>query len=80
VTAGRHGLAAVPGREARTLVRPAGTVTTVTALLWGSTRTTRSASTTPGRLRRGRKVTADLLAMTVAQRLALPVMHPGRAT
>ena len=25
------------------------------------------------------RVTADLLAMTRAQRLALPVMHPGRA-
>jgi exopolyphosphatase/guanosine-5'-triphosphate,3'-diphosphate pyrophosphatase len=25
------------------------------------------------------KVTADLLAATVAERLALPVMHPGRA-
>ena len=29
--------------------------------------------------RRVAKVTADLLAMPRAQRLALPVMHPGRA-
>jgi exopolyphosphatase/guanosine-5'-triphosphate,3'-diphosphate pyrophosphatase len=73
-------LAAVPGREAKTLVGLAGSVTTVTALALGL----------PGydatRIHHARvgydavaKVTADLLAATVAQRRALPVMHPGRA-
>jgi exopolyphosphatase/guanosine-5'-triphosphate,3'-diphosphate pyrophosphatase len=73
-------LTAVPGREARTLVGLAGTVTTVTALALGlpeydaeyihHARVSYEAVT---------KVTADLLGMTVAERLALPVMHPGRA-
>ena len=73
-------LAAVPGREARTLVGLAGTVTTVTALALGLD------AYDAERIHHARvgydavaKVTADLLAMTVAQRLALPVMHPGRA-
>ncbi|MET0425671.1 MAG: Ppx/GppA phosphatase family protein [Actinoplanes sp.] len=73
-------LAAVPGREARTLVGLAGTVTTVTALALGlpayesnrihHARVSRDAVA---------KVTAELIGMPVAQRLALPVMHPGRA-
>ncbi|GIF19294.1 exopolyphosphatase/guanosine-5'-triphosphate,3'-diphosphate pyrophosphatase [Actinoplanes tereljensis] len=73
-------LAAVPGREARTLVGLAGTVTTITALAQGL----------PGydasRIHHARvsreavaKVADELLAMTTAERLALPVMHPGRA-
>ncbi len=73
-------LAAVPGRSARTLVGLAGTVTTVAAL----------AMDLPGydaaRIHHARvsydevaKVTGELLGMTVEQRLALPVMHPGRA-
>jgi exopolyphosphatase/guanosine-5'-triphosphate,3'-diphosphate pyrophosphatase len=73
-------LAAVSGPEAGTLVGLAGSVTTVTAL----------ALDLPGydasRIHHARvsydavaKVTADLLAATVAERLALPVMHPGRA-
>jgi exopolyphosphatase/guanosine-5'-triphosphate,3'-diphosphate pyrophosphatase len=73
-------LAGVPGREARTLVGLAGSVTTVTAL----------ALDLPGydasRIHHARvgydavaQVTGDLLAATVAQRLALPPMHPGRA-
>jgi exopolyphosphatase/guanosine-5'-triphosphate,3'-diphosphate pyrophosphatase len=73
-------LAAVPGREARTLVGLAGTVTTVTALALGLPEYDAT------RIHHGRvgydavaKVTADLLGMTVAERLALPVMHPGRA-
>jgi exopolyphosphatase/guanosine-5'-triphosphate,3'-diphosphate pyrophosphatase len=73
-------LAAVPGREARTLVGLAGTVTTVTALALGLEEYDAE------RIHHARvgydavaKVTADLLDMTVAQRLALPVMHPGRA-
>jgi exopolyphosphatase/guanosine-5'-triphosphate,3'-diphosphate pyrophosphatase len=73
-------LAAVPGRDARTLVGLAGTVTTVTALALGLP------SYDAARIHHARvgydavaKVTADLLGMTVAERLALPVMHPGRA-
>jgi exopolyphosphatase/guanosine-5'-triphosphate,3'-diphosphate pyrophosphatase len=73
-------LAAVPGRAAATLVGLAGSVTTVTALALGL----------PGyeaeRIHHARvgydavaKVTADLLAAPVAERRALPVMHPGRA-
>jgi exopolyphosphatase/guanosine-5'-triphosphate,3'-diphosphate pyrophosphatase len=73
-------LAAVPGREARTLVGLAGTVTTVTALALGLPEYDAE------RIHHARvshdavaKVTADLLGMTVAERRALPVMHPGRA-
>jgi exopolyphosphatase / guanosine-5'-triphosphate,3'-diphosphate pyrophosphatase len=73
-------LAAVSGREARTLVGLAGSVTTVTALALGlpeydATRIhhTRVAYDHVA------KVTADLLAAPVARRLDLPVMHPGRA-
>jgi exopolyphosphatase / guanosine-5'-triphosphate,3'-diphosphate pyrophosphatase len=73
-------LAAVPGRAAATLVGLAGSVTTVTALALGLPRYDAR------RIHHARvgyadvaKVTADLLASTVAQRRALPVMHPGRA-
>jgi len=73
-------LAAVPGRDARTLVGLAGTVTTVTALALGLP------EYDANRIHHARvgydavaKVAADLLGMTVAERLALPVMHPGRA-
>ena len=73
-------LAAVSGREARTLVGLAGSVTTVTALALGlpeydATRIhhTRIAYDEVA------KVTADLLAAPVARRLDLPVMHPSRA-
>jgi len=73
-------LTAVPGRDARTLVGLAGSVTTVTGLALGLDRYR------PEVIHHARisyqqvsKVTADLLAMTRAQRLALPVMHPGRA-
>jgi exopolyphosphatase/guanosine-5'-triphosphate,3'-diphosphate pyrophosphatase len=73
-------LAAVPGRDARTLVGLAGTVTTVTALALGLP------SYDATRIHHARvsydavaEVTAGLLGMTVAERLALPVMHPGRA-
>jgi exopolyphosphatase/guanosine-5'-triphosphate,3'-diphosphate pyrophosphatase len=58
----------------------AGTVTTVTALAL------RLDAYDPARIHHARvgydavaAVTAELLAMTVAQRRALPVMHPGRA-
>jgi len=73
-------LAAVPGRSAATLVGLAGTVTTVTALALGLP------TYDAARIHHAKvsyeavaKVTGELLGMTLAQRLALPVMHPGRA-
>ncbi|GIF12423.1 Ppx/GppA phosphatase family protein [Actinoplanes teichomyceticus] len=73
-------LAAVSGRDARTLVGLAGTVTTVAALahdlpVYDSARIHHSEIS---REAVGR-VTAELLGMTVERRLALPVMHAGRA-
>jgi exopolyphosphatase / guanosine-5'-triphosphate,3'-diphosphate pyrophosphatase len=73
-------LTAVPGRDAKTLVGLAGSVTTVAALAlhlpeYDSTRIHHSAVSRADVSR----VTAELLAMTVEQRRALPVMHPGRA-
>jgi exopolyphosphatase/guanosine-5'-triphosphate,3'-diphosphate pyrophosphatase len=73
-------LAVVPGQTARTLVGLAGSVTTVTALALGLD------SYRPERIHHARvsylevaRVTGELLEMTHDQRLALPVMHPGRA-
>ena len=73
-------LAAVPGRAASTLVGLAGTVTTVAALALGHD------EYDAGRIHHARvsreqvaEVTGELLAMPVAKRVALPVMHPGRA-
>jgi exopolyphosphatase / guanosine-5'-triphosphate,3'-diphosphate pyrophosphatase len=73
-------LAAVTGRQAATLVGLAGSVTTVAAIALGLERYD------PARIHHARvsyddvaKVTADLLAMPVARRLEVPVMHPGRA-
>ncbi|TDC57596.1 Ppx/GppA family phosphatase [Micromonospora sp. KC207] len=73
-------LEAVPGRKAATLVGLAGSVTTVVAIAEGLT------EYEPGRIHHARvsydavaEVTADLLAKTREQRLAIPVMHPGRA-
>ncbi len=70
----------VPGREAATLVGLAGSVTTVVAIAEGLT------GYDPQRIQHARvsyravaDTTADLLAATRAQRLAIPVMHPGRA-
>jgi exopolyphosphatase / guanosine-5'-triphosphate,3'-diphosphate pyrophosphatase len=64
----------------RTLVGLAGSVTTVAALALGLPRYD------PARIHQARisreavaAVTADLLAATRAQRMAMPVMHPGRA-
>jgi exopolyphosphatase / guanosine-5'-triphosphate,3'-diphosphate pyrophosphatase len=75
-----HALDQVPGRQASTLIGLAGSVTTVTALALGLD------TYSPERIHHARvsyakvvKVTADLLSMTRAQRLDLPVMHPGRA-
>jgi exopolyphosphatase / guanosine-5'-triphosphate,3'-diphosphate pyrophosphatase len=73
-------LQAVPGRSASTLVGLAGTVTTVAALAldlpeYDSERIHHATISYDAVA----KVSADLLAMTVEQRRALPVMHPGRA-
>jgi exopolyphosphatase/guanosine-5'-triphosphate,3'-diphosphate pyrophosphatase len=73
-------LAAVPGREARSLVGLAGTVTTVVALAQGlpsydATRIHHARVT----YEQVAAVTSDLLKMSVAERRSLPVMHPGRA-
>ena len=69
----------VPVAEARTAVGLAGSVTTVAALALGLP------SYQPDRIhlsrvsaRDVREVTERLLAMTRAERAALPVMHPGR--
>ena len=73
-------LSAVGGRSGGTLVGLAGSVTTVAAIALGLDRYR------PERIHGARigypdvaTVTADLLAATRAERLALPVMHPGRA-
>lgn len=73
-------LAAVGGARARTLVGLAGSVTTVAAIALGLP------EYDPERIHHAHinhatvaKVSADLLAMDNAQRLAIPVMHPGRA-
>lgn len=73
-------LAAVPGREAATLIGLAGSVTTVVAIAQGLR------GYEPERIHHARvsyeavaRVTADLLERTSAQRLEIPVMHPGRA-
>ncbi|MET8549997.1 Ppx/GppA phosphatase family protein [Micromonospora zamorensis] len=73
-------LAVVPGREAATLVGLAGSVTTVVALAQGLR------EYDPERIHHAKvsyeavaQVTADLLSQTREQRLANPVMHPGRA-
>ncbi|TYB91664.1 Ppx/GppA family phosphatase [Micromonospora sp. WP24] len=73
-------LAVVPGREAATLVGLAGSVTTVVAIAQGLQ------AYDPARIHHARvsyeavaEVTADLLGKTREQRLAIPVMHPGRA-
>ena len=72
-------LAVVPAGQARTAIGLAGSVTTVAALALGL------ASYQPERIHRSRvsaeqvqAVTERLLAMTRAERAALPVMHPGR--
>lgn len=73
-------LGVVPGRDAATLVGLAGSVTTVTAIALGLSKYD-STQIHHARLsyEEVAKVTDDLLAMPVAQRLAIPVMHPGRA-
>jgi exopolyphosphatase/guanosine-5'-triphosphate,3'-diphosphate pyrophosphatase len=81
ITAGvDRALAAVDGRAAGTLVGLAGSVTTVAGIALDLP------VYDPVRIHHARigypdvaKVTADLLAATRAERLAIPVMHPGRA-
>ncbi len=70
----------VPGRGAGTLVGLAGSVTTVAAIALGLD------SYRPDLIHHARisydevaKVAAAMLRMTTAERLAIPVMHPGRA-
>jgi exopolyphosphatase / guanosine-5'-triphosphate,3'-diphosphate pyrophosphatase len=70
----------VGGAVSRTLVGLAGSVTTVTAIALGLD------SYQPERIHHARvtraqvtRVAADLLAATRQERLAIPVMHPGRA-
>jgi exopolyphosphatase/guanosine-5'-triphosphate,3'-diphosphate pyrophosphatase len=71
--------AAVPVAQARTAVGLAGSVTTVAAIALGLSSYDRSRIHL-SRLSRSAidKVTEELLAMTRAERAALPVMHPGR--
>jgi exopolyphosphatase / guanosine-5'-triphosphate,3'-diphosphate pyrophosphatase len=71
--------AEVPVGEAATLVGLAGSVTTVAALALGLPEYD-AAAIHGSRIPAGdvRRVTADLLAATRAQRAAEPVMHPGR--
>ncbi|MGS2614297.1 Ppx/GppA phosphatase family protein [Micromonospora sp. LZ34] len=73
-------LEVVPGRQAATLIGLAGSVTTVVATAQGLQ------AYDPARIHHARvsyeavaEVTADLLGKTREQRLAIPVMHPGRA-
>lgn len=79
VAAVERALAAVPGKSAATLVGLAGSVTTVAAVALDLS------TYDPTRIHHARisyaqvaEVTARLLAMTVAQRSAIAVMHPGR--
>ena len=71
--------AAVPAEQAKTLVGLAGSVTTVAAIALGLDEYD-SARTHHSRISAARvHETADaLLAMTRAERAAIPVMHPGR--
>ena len=73
-------LAAVPGRDAATLVGLAGSVTTVVGIALDLP------GYDPARIHHARisyddvaKVTADLLSKTPAERMENPIMHPGRA-
>ncbi|MFY1598201.1 exopolyphosphatase [Micromonospora sp. WMMD737] len=73
-------LEAVPGRQAATLVGLAGSVTTVVAIAQGLK------EYDPSRIHHARvpydavaATTTDLLGKSREQRLAIPVMHPGRA-
>lgn len=73
-------LSVVPGRTAATLIGLAGSVTTVAGIALGLP------EYQPERIHHARvsyadvaKVTSDLLARSAAERLTIPLMHPGRA-
>ncbi|MFY1687814.1 exopolyphosphatase [Plantactinospora sp. WMMB782] len=73
-------LSAVPGREAATLIGLAGSVTTVAGIALGLP------EYRPDRIHHARipyadvaRVTDELLVRSSAERLTIPVMHPGRA-
>ena len=73
-------LSVVPGRAAATLIGLAGSVTTVAGIALGLP------EYRSDRIHHARvsyadvaKVTGDLLARSAAERLTIPVMHPGRA-
>jgi exopolyphosphatase/guanosine-5'-triphosphate,3'-diphosphate pyrophosphatase len=75
-----HALSKVDGTRARTVVGLAGSVTTVTAIALGLT------AYDPDRIHHSQVSAADaaavtgrLLGLTRRERLAIPVMHPGRA-
>ena len=70
---------AVPGEKASTLVGLAGSVTTVAAIALGLDEYD-SARTHHSRISAARvhEISSRLLAMTRAERAAIPVMHPGR--
>jgi exopolyphosphatase / guanosine-5'-triphosphate,3'-diphosphate pyrophosphatase len=70
---------AVPGEKARTLVGLAGSVTTVAAIALGLGEYD-SARIHHSRISAVRvdEIAGELLAMTRAERAAIPVMHPGR--
>ncbi|MGB8649418.1 MAG: Ppx/GppA phosphatase family protein [Mycobacteriales bacterium] len=72
-------LSVVPSGVARTAVGLAGSVTTVAAIALGLT-SYRAEVIHLSRVsaEQVRRITAELLAMTRAERAALPVMHPGR--
>jgi exopolyphosphatase/guanosine-5'-triphosphate,3'-diphosphate pyrophosphatase len=69
----------VPAAKARTLVGLAGSVTTVAAIALGLAEYD-SARIHHSRIPAARvqQITGELLAMTRAERAAIPVMHPGR--
>jgi exopolyphosphatase / guanosine-5'-triphosphate,3'-diphosphate pyrophosphatase len=71
--------ATVPAAKARTLVGLAGSVTTVAAIALGLAEYD-SARIHHSRIPAARvhQITGELLAMTRAERAAIPVMHPGR--
>lgn len=73
-------LAAVDASQARDVIGVAGTVTTVAALALGLP-TYDAAAIHGSRISAAdvTRVAAELAGLSVAERLALPVMHPGRA-
>ncbi len=72
-------LSVVPTDQARTALGLAGSVTTVAALALGlSSYQAEAIHLSRISAEQVRRVTEELLAMTRAERAALPVMHPGR--